>query len=298
MKKRILLGIFAVLIMAAMMMLFFGGCSKKQEQASPAAPDKIQFATSYDEALKLGQEKGQKVLLDFYTDWCQWCKKLDTETYVDPLIVELSKTIVFAKVNAEVDTLTARKYMVTGYPTLVLMNNDGSEIDRVAGYLPAPEFKETIDNYLNDIQTLNYYLRMADSGVTNELNYRIGGKYADRGAYPEAETYFNKVIAADPENKGGYTDSAMMSVADMNMRSKKYDEALAQFAKIKKQFAGSGLAIDAGIWIGIAYRQKGDTATAIKAFEDFIKENPTSPDTDYALQQINKMKNPSAEQKP
>ena len=55
--------------------------------------------------------------------------------------------------------------------------------------------------------------------------------------------------------------------------------------------------MDAEIWTAIVYRLKGDTATAIGAFEDYIKHYPDSDDVDYARKQIDKLKNP-VEKKP
>lgn len=288
MRKGRTLGLMVVCFSLAAI-LSLAGCSKKAEVV---APTKIEFATSYEQALQLAQQKNQKLLIDFYTDWCTWCKRLDTVTFVDSAVIAMSNNIVFARINAEQDTITARKYGVSGYPTVVFANSDGTEIDRIAGFLPPPDFIGTITDYTNDIHTLNYYLRQADSGATNELNAIIGEKYADRGMYTEAEMYFQRIIDADPENKEGYTDKAMMAVADLKRRGKNFDDAMAIFGKVRKQFAGTEMATDAEIWTAICLRQKGDTTAAIKAFEDFIANNPASADTTYARQQIEKLKNP------
>jgi thioredoxin-like negative regulator of GroEL len=267
---------------------FIGGCGKKEAPV----PTKIDFIASYDSAMAIAQEKNQKVLIDFYTDWCTWCKRLDTTTYVDSSVIAMSANYVFAKVNAEVDTLTARKYLVRAYPTIVMVNPDGSEVDRLVGYLPGPEFKETFENYAKDINTLNYFLRQLDSGGTNEIYAHLGEKYADRGLYAEAEPYYKKIIDADPENNEGFTIDAMMSLADMRRRDKNYDEALDLFNRIKEKFSQTDKAIEAEMWIAIVYKLKGDTAKAIAGFEQFIKNHPQHEDTSYAQDQIQKLKNP------
>jgi thioredoxin-like negative regulator of GroEL len=267
------------------------GCGKKEQEAV-VNPTKIEFVTSYDAAIKLAQEKDQKILIDFYTDWCTWCKRLDTTTYIDSSVIAMSKDIIFAKINAEVDTLTARKYLVRGYPTIVMIDKDGAEIDRLVGYLPGPEFKETFDNYSKDINTLNYFLRKLDSGASNEIYSRLGEKYSDRGLYSEAEPYYSKIMEADPDNKDGFTIDAIMALADMRRRDKKYDEALDLFNKVKEKFPQSEKTLDADMWIALVYKTKGDTAKAIAGFEQFIKNHPQSEDTAYAQEQIQKLKNP------
>ncbi len=34
-------------------------------------------------------KENKLIIVDFYTDWCGWCKKLDSETYVDPEVIAL-----------------------------------------------------------------------------------------------------------------------------------------------------------------------------------------------------------------
>ncbi len=232
------------------------------------------------------------MIIDFYTDWCKWCKMLDTVTYVDSAVVARSHDIVFVKIDAEVDSATAKAFRVQGYPTVLLANSDGTEIDRIGGYLPPAEFLETVDNYLNGIGTLDYYLNLPDSEVTTETIYAVADKYSDRGLFEEADEYYRKVVNADPDNKDGYTDQAMISIGNIMRRNEKYDDAVAQFAKVMKKFKDAESGQDALIWTAICYRQKGDTAKAISNFEDFLNKYPESPDTAYAKAQVERLKNP------
>ncbi len=49
---------------------------------------KIQWI-SIEEAEKLNKEKPKKIMIDVYTDWCGWCKKMDKETFTNPIIAEI-----------------------------------------------------------------------------------------------------------------------------------------------------------------------------------------------------------------
>lgn len=267
------------------------GCGSKETDVM--TPPTLNLFTSFAEASQAAATNDKPFMVKFYTDWCTWCKVQDTTTLVDSAVVSfLNGTFVFAKVNAEVDTATAKMYSVGGYPTIVIFDSQGHEIDRIVGHMPPAEFMETVNNYLNGIGTLEYYLGMADSAGTGEVYFAVADKYNDRGKSDEARIYYEKVINADPDNKDGFTDQSMMSLGNILRRNGDYDGAIKQFGEIIRKFKDNEAAADAEIWTAITYRQKGDTAKAIQWFEGFIQNHPESSDTAYALAQIEKLKNP------
>ena len=291
MRRGLLIGATMAAIMIAASLFLMSGCGEKAKDTI-IAPTSINFITDYNSALQAAQQKGQKIVVDFYTDWCTWCKRLDTVTYVDSTVIALSGGLVFAKINAEVDTATADKYSVSGYPTIVLMNSDGTEIDRIGGYLPPKEFVETINNYLLDKETLNDYLRRAQANPTTEVDFILGQKYADRGMTDTATMYYEKVIAVDPDIKDTLAADAMLSIGDLLLRAKTYDKAIERFKIVIDKFGGTDRASDAELWSGHAYRKMGDTSTAIAVYEQFLKNHPTREDSTQIKELINKLKNP------
>ena len=55
-----------------------------------------------------------------------------------------TNSMILAKFNAEVDTAVAKRYHVSAYPTTVLVDKSGEEIDRIVGYLETDEFLITV----------------------------------------------------------------------------------------------------------------------------------------------------------
>ncbi|MDR2037380.1 MAG: DUF255 domain-containing protein [Bacteroidales bacterium] len=55
-----------------------------------------------EEALKLNEKAPKKFLIDLYTDWCGWCKRMDAETFSHPEIARYINTHFYpVKFNAE-----------------------------------------------------------------------------------------------------------------------------------------------------------------------------------------------------
>ena len=69
-----------------------------------------------------------------------WCKALEESTYTDATFHDFSKRFTLVKVNAEVDTVTAARYRVKSYPTVLVLKQDGSEVDRIVGYRSPADF--------------------------------------------------------------------------------------------------------------------------------------------------------------
>ena len=112
-----------------------------------------------DNIIRNNQDK--LVLLDFETDWCVWCDRLDADTYTDERVIDFAKqNLISKKIDAEKDSgpEQKKKYRVRGYPTILLLDTDGNEIDRIVGYRPPDEFLNELnriksrDNTISDLK--------------------------------------------------------------------------------------------------------------------------------------------------
>lgn len=55
-----------------------------------------------EEAQKLTEKEPRKILIDLYTDWCGWCKRMDNDTFNNPVIAEyINKNFYPVKFDAE-----------------------------------------------------------------------------------------------------------------------------------------------------------------------------------------------------
>jgi thiol:disulfide interchange protein len=135
---------FAVLGLATALL---AGCSERAP-ASDTANNGVQWVTSLEEGLKQAAEQDKPLMVDFYTDWCGWCKELDRQTYSDARVQDKAKQFVSVKVDAEADATNRRKYGVDGFPTIIFLDSAGTEIHRVPGFAPPDPFLKEMDKAL------------------------------------------------------------------------------------------------------------------------------------------------------
>jgi thioredoxin-related protein len=123
----------------------------------------------FSEGFAEAKKSDKKIMLDVFTNWCKWCKKLDTLTYGDQRVITyLNKHYIAIKMNAEsgdkvtykIPTKTsagsadkpgykdttfaqadlAQAFGVTGYPTIIFFDPNGDPITPIASYLTAEQF--------------------------------------------------------------------------------------------------------------------------------------------------------------
>ena len=82
------------LALLALFALF--ACSRPEAGAEEARPaGGISFsAAGFDEALSRARSEKRILLVDVYTDWCGWCKKLDREVFSDAKVARALSGVV------------------------------------------------------------------------------------------------------------------------------------------------------------------------------------------------------------
>ena len=64
------------------------------------------------------------------------------EVYTDKEFIEFSRSQVFIRVFEDTESQgarLARKFRVDGFPTLIILDSSGHEVDRIMGFTSAPD---------------------------------------------------------------------------------------------------------------------------------------------------------------
>ena len=85
------------------------------------------------------------VVVDFWATWCGPCRKLSP--VIDEIAQNFDGKVKFAKINTENSLETAKKYSISGLPTLLIFNQ-GDTVERMTGLMPKSTIISNIEKYL------------------------------------------------------------------------------------------------------------------------------------------------------
>jgi thioredoxin-related protein len=117
--------------------------------AGSASAQQVEWRQNYNRARKEAEEKNRPLLLDFGTESCFWCKKLDTTTLREPAIANLlNQRFVPLRIDANRDHVLVEALKIQGFPTLVLAAPDGKILGLLEGYQDAPHLQAQLQRVL------------------------------------------------------------------------------------------------------------------------------------------------------
>jgi thioredoxin-related protein len=140
----------------------------------------------WDAGLREAGGEGRPVLVNVYTDWCGWCRRMEREVYSRRDVQDyLARKFVTVKLNAESNeaaryagkpytgrTLAAH-FGVTGYPTTIFLTAKGDHLGNVPGYTPPDRFLLLLryvgDGHMDRGQSFQEFVRSQGAGKAGSV---------------------------------------------------------------------------------------------------------------------------------
>lgn len=162
-------------------------------KADSIKTDKIEWMSITEAFNRNKNYPKKKIIIDFYTDWCGWCKRLDATTYAHPLIIKYINANFWAvKFDAETkDTIKIDNNIFVNpnpsvkrsthqlaanllnnkmsYPTTVFLNESNNVIKSVAGYFGPKDF-EVVVKYFGSNEYLKQTYDQFRAQFINEIS--------------------------------------------------------------------------------------------------------------------------------
>src|SRR5438094_1588365 len=246
----------------------------------PARSSSITWERDYEKAIERAQAEKKLIIADMFTDWCALCKKMDAETFAEPqLIQKMADEYVWLKLNTETEEDGKRlqkDFAILTYPTILVLDGQGEEVDRIDRFLSSPKFRETVKSFVESPDSLAS-LRKAVQEQPNSVSarYALAEKFLNQNNYLKAVPHFQKVIELDPENREGKTDLSQYNIALCLASQEKFVEAIIQLDLLQERFPKSNAIADATVLRGQIYRCCNELDKAKAALREYVTKYPT-----------------------
>ena len=125
-------------------------CSTKEkiETSTKTDDNGITWYTNLEDAIRLAEKQERFIFVDFTgSDWCGWCFKLEEEVFSQTdfinfanenlimLEIDFPRNIPQSEEVQSYNRNLLERFKVTGFPTILLLDKTGKEINRT-GYQP------------------------------------------------------------------------------------------------------------------------------------------------------------------
>lgn len=105
---------------------------------------------NYKEGMALSKKQNKKVYLHFYTDWCDYCKEMQSTTFRNPSVIRMLNTdFVAIRVNTTKNHKVAAQYNIRPVPDNWFLSANGDKLRNFLGYFEPEQFV-TVLRYVND----------------------------------------------------------------------------------------------------------------------------------------------------
>lgn len=147
------------------------GCSKPPAPTVPAqvaAPSIQWFDGDVNAAFARAAAEGKPVFLYWGASWCPPCHELKATVFSRPEFIEKMK--LFVPVYIDGDAPGAQKwgdeFRVSGYPSVVVLRADRTELARINGGMDLNQYAEVLDLVLGDVRPVKEILASLNGGAT------------------------------------------------------------------------------------------------------------------------------------
>jgi thioredoxin-like negative regulator of GroEL len=120
----------------------------------------VTWREDYNAARREAQEKGMPLVLDFGTENCFWCRKLDETTFRDPAVAGLiSQRFIPLRMDARRNAELTEALHIQSFPTIVLAAPDGKILGTLEGFTEAVRFHEHLARVLQVLSNPEWMTR-------------------------------------------------------------------------------------------------------------------------------------------
>ena len=171
---------------------------------------------SFEEAMAEARSTGLPVFVDVWAEHCGQCGTMEEEFWPTEDAAQLTEGTIPIQIRSDDPNATQfrKTYPILGLPAIILIDPDGTEIDRVTGYYNASRFLSEATSLLAQMDPLpELEASFAADPSDVATAYRLLDTYANRARSEDLERMLTRVLELDPRNERKYAEKAYMTAA-------------------------------------------------------------------------------------
>jgi tetratricopeptide (TPR) repeat protein len=263
-----------------------GGSAAAAETGAKA--ELVPWHQEGDFAAALAKAKKEKkyVFIDFYATWCGPCKMMDRQVYTDSAMAKAAAKYVNRKIDAEKgEGITlAKRYGVAAYPTMVIVDAAGKEVNREQGFRPATHMVRFLDDTREGRGTIEGIEKQLAAGKdTYDNRVALGEKYAQKGDHDLARAQFDKAIELDPSDPGQRSSSLLLTIAGSERTSGAHAAAVQDYERFITLYPNSPRSLEARSGLAVSLAESGRPDDAFATYRKIAVERPDDPQVQSSL---------------
>lgn len=103
------------------------------------------WAPGYQKGLAMAQSVHRPMLISFHSSGCDWCRKMDAETFTNARVVSLSHSYVCVRLDALRDPELLQQYHINQFPATLITDEHGHILKQLDGYANATQLIAALD---------------------------------------------------------------------------------------------------------------------------------------------------------
>jgi periplasmic divalent cation tolerance protein len=238
----------------------------------------IPWRRSLAEALKAGQTSGKPLLVYCRLRHSEYCRQFEEGALADRAVVDAAQEFVPVRLDAARATAEMRRLDVRGAPTILILDAQGHEMDRVCGLVAKATLLERLGAARRGTMTFREAKRQALRDPTDvRANWKVAQAYLEDGREDLAEPHLRNVIAADAANATGVTDNALFTLGFVLGRRGEYAKAVKCLTELLERWPAFKDRDKALYCLGLSQLALGRKAEGRATLEQLLAEFPGSP---------------------